>query len=144
MLGTHKFDTNDRQGPGGLFGYTGLGYDYTNGLNYARARYYQPELGRFISEDTYKGDMWNPQSQNLYGYVHNNPLIYTDPTGHKVWLIHGTNLMKVDNPEDTWTPEFREYIGDLYDEDVARHYWSGGNNKPARKEAAEALAEEII
>ncbi|MEK3885841.1 polymorphic toxin-type HINT domain-containing protein, partial [Paenibacillus sp. PL2-23] len=68
-------------GPDNLFGYTGLGYDYSSGLTYARARYYQPEIGRFISEDTYKGDLWNPQSQNLYGYVHNNPLKYTDPSG---------------------------------------------------------------
>ncbi|CAM4211443.1 DUF6531 domain-containing protein [Paenibacillus alkaliterrae] len=137
-LPAKKFDPN-WPGPDNLFGYTGLGYDYTSGLTYARARYYQPELGRFISEDTYEGDMWNPQSQNRYAYVHNNPLKYVDPTGHKVWLIHGT----FSNPE-TWTPEFKEYIGDLYNEDVATHYWSGGNNKSARKEGAEALAEEII
>lgn len=35
-----------------------------------------------ISEDTYKGSLWEPQSQNGYGYVWNNPLIYTDPSGH--------------------------------------------------------------
>lgn len=69
---------------------------------------------------------------------------YTDPTGHKVWLIHGTNLLKIDNPEDTWTPDFVEYIGDLYDEDVSKFKWTGGNNKRARKQAAEELAEEII
>ncbi|GAA4856154.1 hypothetical protein GCM10023310_39120 [Paenibacillus vulneris] len=64
-----------------MYGYTGLGYDFYSGLSYARARYYKPELGRFISEDTYKGNLWNPQSQNLYGYVHNNPLKYVDPSG---------------------------------------------------------------
>ncbi|HWO53834.1 MAG TPA: RHS repeat-associated core domain-containing protein, partial [Paenibacillus cookii] len=47
-----------------------------------RARYYQPEIGRFISEDTYKGTLGNPLSQNLYAYVANNPLIYVDPSGH--------------------------------------------------------------
>jgi RHS repeat-associated protein len=69
-------------GPDNLFGYTGLGYDYYSGLSYARARYYKPEMGRFISEDTYKGDLWNPQRQNGYTYVHNNPLTNVDPTGH--------------------------------------------------------------
>jgi RHS repeat-associated protein len=69
-------------GNGNLFGYTGLEYDGSTGLNYARARYYKPEIGRFISEDTYKGSLWNPQSQNQFTYVHNNPLKYTDPTGH--------------------------------------------------------------
>jgi RHS repeat-associated protein len=81
MLDGKKTDLN-WPGPDNLFGYTGLGYDYSSGLTYARARYYQPEIGRFISEDTYKGGIWNPQSQNLYTYVLNNPLIYTDPSGH--------------------------------------------------------------
>uniref|UniRef100_UPI00403E3AA9 RHS repeat domain-containing protein n=1 Tax=Paenibacillus sp. FSL W8-0194 TaxID=2921711 RepID=UPI00403E3AA9 len=76
-----KFDLN-WPGPDNLFGYTGLGYGYTDGLTYARARYYQPEIGRFISEDTYKGTLGNPLSQNLYAYVENNPLIYVDPSGH--------------------------------------------------------------
>ncbi|MCU6708863.1 RHS repeat-associated core domain-containing protein [Paenibacillus sp. J5C_2022] len=81
MQGSKKMDLN-WPGPDNPFGYTGLGYDYSSGLTYARARYYQPEIGRFISEDTYKGDMWNPQTLNLYSYVLNNPLIYVDPTGH--------------------------------------------------------------
>jgi RHS repeat-associated protein len=76
-----KFDMN-WPGPDNLFGYTGLGYDYNSGVSYARARYYKPELGRFISEDTYKGSMWNPQSQNLYDYVQNNPINWIDPSGH--------------------------------------------------------------
>jgi RHS repeat-associated protein len=76
-----KFDVN-WPGPDNLFGYTGLGYDYYSGMSYARARYYKPELGRFISEDTYKGSLWNPQSQNGYSYVANNPLRYTDHSGH--------------------------------------------------------------
>ena len=76
-----KFDTN-WPGPDNLYGYTGLGYDYSSGLTYARARYYQPELGRFISEDTYEGDTGNPLSLNLYTYVENKPLTNTDPSGH--------------------------------------------------------------
>jgi hypothetical protein len=36
---------------------------------------------RFISEDTYKGNLWNPQSLNRYTYVENNPLKYIDPSG---------------------------------------------------------------
>jgi RHS repeat-associated protein len=81
VLDSKKFDVN-WPGPDNLYGYTGLEYDYYTDLNYARARYYKPEIGRFISEDTYKGTLWNTQSQNLYTYVYNNPLIYTDPSGH--------------------------------------------------------------
>jgi len=34
-----------------------------------------------MNEDTYEGDLTNPLTLNLYTYVENNPLIYTDPTG---------------------------------------------------------------
>ncbi|GJM80347.1 hypothetical protein HMSSN139_28430 [Paenibacillus sp. HMSSN-139] len=80
-LDAKKFDLN-WPGPDNLFGYTGLGFDYTSGLSYARARYYEPEIGRFVSENTYEGSLWSPQSQNIYAYVANNPLKYVDPSGH--------------------------------------------------------------
>jgi len=76
-----KFDLN-YPGPDNLFGYTGLGYDASSGLSYARARYFDSSIGRFISQDTYEGELNNPLSLNLYTYVHNNPLIYVDPTGN--------------------------------------------------------------
>ncbi|WP_337926771.1 RHS repeat-associated core domain-containing protein [Paenibacillus caui] len=53
-----------------------------SGLYYLRARYYDPVDARFISEDTYEGQITNPLSLNLYTYVGNNPLGYSDPTGH--------------------------------------------------------------
>ncbi|MBH5320960.1 hypothetical protein I6N90_24550, partial [Paenibacillus sp. GSMTC-2017] len=62
--------------------YSGEYWDKTTKLQYLRARWYDPSMGRFINEDTYEGEPGNPLSQNLYTYVHNNPLIYTDPTGH--------------------------------------------------------------
>ncbi|WP_135555930.1 RHS repeat-associated core domain-containing protein [Paenibacillus cymbidii] len=56
---------------------------------YLRARYYDPDTGRFISEDTYEGKIENPLSLNLYTYGYNNPLRYFDPTGkdaaHAEW-----------------------------------------------------------
>lgn len=65
-----------------MFGYTGLAYDETSDLTYARARYLQSSLGRFISEDTYTGEIADPLSLNRYTYVHINPLRYVDPSGH--------------------------------------------------------------
>ena len=91
-LDAKKFDPN-WPGPDNLAGYTGLDYGFYDGLNYARARYYKPELGRFISEDTYKGSLWNPQSQNGYAYVQNNPLKYVDLSGHKVLELTDNNGM---------------------------------------------------
>ena len=62
--------------------YTGQNEVVSIGLYYYGARYYDPSIGRFITEDSYPGEINNPQSQNLYVYVMNNPLRYIDPTGH--------------------------------------------------------------
>lgn len=48
----------------------------------SNARYYDPELGRFIQPDDIIPDLSDPQSYNRYSYVRNDPLRYTDPTGH--------------------------------------------------------------
>ena len=58
--------------------FTGREFDNFTGLQFSRARFYDPNLGRFISEDPIGfsgGDI------NLYGYVRNNPLNLTDPEG---------------------------------------------------------------
>jgi RHS repeat-associated protein len=64
------------------FRYSGEYWDNSTKLQYLRARWYDPSIGRFINEDTYEGNVTNPLSLNLYTYVLNNPLKYIDPTGH--------------------------------------------------------------
>jgi RHS repeat-associated protein len=66
-------------------------YDAETGLYYLRARYYDPSIGRFLNEDTYEGQIDNPLSLNLYTYVHNNPLIYSDPSGNYCVSSNGNN-----------------------------------------------------
>lgn len=66
------------------FLYSGEYWDESTQLQYLRARWYEPGMGRFINEDTYQGELSNPLSLNLYTYVYNNPLKYIDPTGHFV------------------------------------------------------------
>lgn len=64
-------------------GYTGHYLDRENGLYYARARYYNPGTGRFITSDPI-GDpskRYSPAGLNRYVYGLNNPLFYTDPSG---------------------------------------------------------------
>ena len=64
------------------FRYTAREYE-ADDLYYYRARYYDPTVQRFLSEDPIGftgGDL------NLYRYVGNNPINYTDPSGKIVWF----------------------------------------------------------
>ncbi|WP_226975201.1 RHS repeat-associated core domain-containing protein [Xanthomonas sp. LMG 12462] len=63
--------------------YTGREQD-ESGLYYYRARYYSPDMGRFISEDSWgfaSGDA------NFYAYTLGNPISYNDPWGHIAWFV---------------------------------------------------------
>ncbi|WP_270164504.1 S8 family serine peptidase [Paenibacillus sp. SYP-B4298] len=63
--------------------YAGYQYDEESKLYYLNARYYDPKIARFLSEDTYRGSAMDPLSLNYYTYVHNEPLMYVDPSGHE-------------------------------------------------------------
>ncbi|MDO3411901.1 RHS repeat-associated core domain-containing protein [Saccharibacillus sp. CPCC 101409] len=63
--------------------YSGEYWDGETGLQYLRARWYDPNIGRFINEDTYEGEKAQPGTLNLYAYVQGNPLTHNDPSGHK-------------------------------------------------------------
>jgi len=52
------------------------------GLTFMRARWYAPGVGRFVSPDSVVPDAAEPQIWNRYSYVLNNPLKYSDPSGH--------------------------------------------------------------
>jgi hypothetical protein len=53
---------------------------------YYGARYYSPEYRIFIQPDTLLPDPYNPQALNRYAYVLNNPVKYTDPSGHIAFI----------------------------------------------------------
>ena len=59
------------------YGFTGRERDSLTGLMYYRARFYDPQLGRFISQDP----IGLIGGINLFAYVENNPLLFSDPSG---------------------------------------------------------------
>ena len=67
--------------------YTGGIYDESTELYCLNARYYDPSEGRFISEDTYRGETDTPDTWHLYAYCANDPMNYVDPSGHFIWVL---------------------------------------------------------
>jgi RHS repeat-associated protein len=63
---------------GDRYKYTGREFDAATGLQYNRARYYDPTIGRWTSQDPLGFDAGDP---NLYRYVRNDPTNATDPSG---------------------------------------------------------------
>ena len=74
-------------------GYTG--HEHIKGTDFIHmnARLYDPTIGRFLSADTVIQAPYDSQSYNRYSYVRNNPLKYTDPTGHS-WLSKAWKKVK--------------------------------------------------
>ena len=79
--GNELLDTSGIENP---FRYSGQYFDSETGYYYLRARYYDPQSGRFTQEDTYHGEPSDPATLNLYGYCAANPVRYQDSSGH--WL----------------------------------------------------------
>jgi RHS repeat-associated protein len=63
------------------FTYTARELDPATGLYYYRARYYDPDVGRFLSVDPVAPSLGQPFELNPYAYVRNNPMVFTDPLG---------------------------------------------------------------
>ena len=75
------------------FRYSGYEFDEETDLYYLKSRFYSAETARFMQEDTYRGNPNDPLSLNLYTYVNNNPMTYTD------WLgFFGTADYDPNNP----------------------------------------------
>jgi RHS repeat-associated protein len=71
-------------------GYTGHKFVTDLGLSYMQARYYDPEIGRFMGNDPAGFTSNHVQSFGRYTYVSNNPYKYVDPDGE--WAVFGALL----------------------------------------------------
>src|SRR5699024_2835572 len=65
-------------------GYTGHVNDPATGLVYMQQRYYDPEVGRFLSPDPVVPAPGNVFNFGRYTYANNNPIRHIDPDGREV------------------------------------------------------------
>jgi len=68
-------------------GFTGHVEDEATGLTYMQARFYDPQIGRFLSIDPVEFLQDHPASFNRYAYAVNDPINLTDPNGECPWCI---------------------------------------------------------
>jgi len=96
---------------GGLFinrGYTSHEHFFEVGIIHMNGRLYDPLLRRFLNADENIQDANNTQNYNKYGYVLNNPMMYSDPNGEFWWwaagAIAGGYLSGVNANGGNWNP----------------------------------------
>ena len=97
LVGEVKPDSKDNN----LFRYCGEYYDKETEEIYLRARYYQPEMGRFLTRDTYTGEEDEPESLHLYAYCENDGVNMVDPNGNNAFALWSTGaggLCAIDGP----------------------------------------------
>jgi len=112
LAATYTYDsfgdtTNSTGSATNWFRYTGREFDSTGGLYYYRARYYNPEMGRFLSEDRLRFNA----GLNFYPYVRSNPTNLIDPTGMAPCLNINAFVNELNsNAGDTSTGQCAQYV----------------------------------
>ena len=83
-------------------------------------RLYDPKLHRFLQTDNYVQDPGNTQNYNRYGYVLNNPLKYTDPSG---WETEEEKAKKAQHDEEE---RLKNEYARAYAEEYGRQFGADG------------------
>ncbi len=107
------------------FRYAGEQFDQVTGQYYLRARFYNPVVGRFTQEDTYRGD-----GLNLYAYVKNNPVNYYDPSGYS----------SCSSKSNLFTKLVNKLLGRFESIDEAAEHFGKKHNKASIKDNREYVS----
>ncbi|MCP4712569.1 MAG: RHS repeat-associated core domain-containing protein, partial [Planctomycetes bacterium] len=73
--------------------FAGEQYDPNAGFYYLRARYYAPGIGRFVTQDPWMGNTYDPVSLHKYLYANGNPINRIDPSGEATLLEQNTVML---------------------------------------------------
>jgi len=76
--------------------YTGQRQEAEIGLYYYGARWYDPAIGRFIQADSVVPNPGSAKGFDRYAYTFNNPIKYSDPSGHSPVLLDGEQFVETD------------------------------------------------
>jgi RHS repeat-associated protein len=93
-----------------------------SGLLYFGARYYDPEIGRFMSIDPISTDPLNIHSFNRYAYANNNPYKFTDPDGRDPIKMIFTPITNIGD-----NPAVQGYFQDIYSQNKKNYDFPGIN-----------------
>jgi RHS repeat-associated protein len=99
----------------------GMSAGAADDLDYMHARYYHPQLGRFLGVDRVEGQPLIPQSWNRYVYTKNKPIIRVDPDGLEDVLIFKTERNPRRDPPDPWG-KAANYLANKYKRTFAGKY----------------------
>jgi RHS repeat-associated protein len=109
----------ERRRPGGVLA---VELDGAGASLYAKARYFDPQFGRFLTQDSYLGQIDDPPSLHRYFYGNANPTRYVDPDGHQAVSPNEKDekdeiLERVKTDDSQASPELRQALA----EHEARH-----------------------
>lgn len=128
--------------------YRGYYYDADLDMYYLQSRYYDPNIGRFISADDvhYIGADGTVSSYNLFTYCKNSPFLYTDESGHWAESYSGFKLTSV-GFNVNYSSSFMSKLFCLsYASNVISMYggWSWLYGRSYKKMTSERIAKELF
>ena len=110
--------------------------DDGNGMQYMRARFYRPDVARFMSLDQLAGDVDRPQSLNRYAYALGNPVMGVDPSGNCPWCLGaaiGAAIVVVDTGM-VWGLSCRSNTGCASGSEKTEEEWAAQHEAEAKTE----------
>ena len=130
------------------FTFTGHEFDEETGLIYAKARFYDAEVGRFLTQDPVTGDTGEPPSLHRYTYAHSNPTVFLDLYGLQAEEINGEQNQETveDNAlvrgiDRLFGPLFEQRIPDPNDLSWRAYRWL--RDMAGGKSARQIIVEEV-
>jgi RHS repeat-associated protein len=123
--------------------FTGHEKDRETDLYYFKARYYDPDNGRFLSQDSYLGDAETPPSLHRYLYAYSNPMVYVDLDGYESILLP-QDLEQISDlaSNETWADRWL-WTPKRVDPESARFVRAAGGTVLERNGVGKATAEAV-